>query len=93
MKRVGVAPHACYRSQGNLEPTFNRAATPITCSIQVMGLTLSGGLNGIIQSAQLAGFACWDAARRRPLARRVCRAWHQTSQVKVLIPGIREAEG
>jgi hypothetical protein len=24
---------------------------------------------------------------------RVCRAWHQTSQVKVLIPGIREAEG
>ncbi len=25
--------------------------------------------------------------------RRVCRAWHLTSQVKVLIPGIRRAEG
>ena len=25
--------------------------------------------------------------------RRVCQAWHLTSQVKVLIPGIRRAEG
>ncbi|MCF6325331.1 MAG: very short patch repair endonuclease [Gammaproteobacteria bacterium] len=25
--------------------------------------------------------------------RRVCRAWHLTSQMKVLIPGIRRAEG
>jgi len=24
---------------------------------------------------------------------RVCRAWHLTSQMKVLIPGIRRAEG
>jgi len=24
---------------------------------------------------------------------RVCRAWHSTSQVKVLIPGVRKAEG
>jgi len=26
-------------------------------------------------------------------ANRVCRAWHLTSQMKVLIPGIRRAEG
>jgi len=26
-------------------------------------------------------------------SRRVCRAWHLTSQMKVLIPGIRRAEG
>ena len=25
--------------------------------------------------------------------RRVCQAWHLTSRVKVLIPGIRRAEG
>jgi|GEM_PF-4513848 len=25
--------------------------------------------------------------------KRVCRAWHLTSQMKVLIPGIRRAEG
>ena len=24
---------------------------------------------------------------------RVCRAWHSTSQVQVLIPGVRKAEG
>jgi len=28
-----------------------------------------------------------------PYPKRVCRAWHLTSQVKVLIPGIRRAEG
>ena len=53
MKRVGAAPHACERSQGNLEPTFNRAVAPVTRSIQVMGLTLSGGLNEIIQCVQV----------------------------------------
>jgi hypothetical protein len=26
-------------------------------------------------------------------ASRVCRAWHLTSEVKVLVPGIRRAEG
>jgi len=31
--------------------------------------------------------------RRAIHANRVCRAWHLTSQVKVLIPGIRRAEG
>ncbi len=30
---------------------------------------------------------------RRPLSRRVCRAWHLTREVKVLLPGIRRAEG
>ena len=29
----------------------------------------------------------------RPLYWRVCQAWHLTSRVKVLIPGIRRAEG
>jgi hypothetical protein len=28
-----------------------------------------------------------------PGRRRVCRAWHRTSEVKVLVPGVREAEG
>jgi hypothetical protein len=26
-------------------------------------------------------------------AGRVCRAWHRTSEVKVLVPGVRGAEG
>jgi len=26
-------------------------------------------------------------------ARRVCRAWHKTREVKVLLPGVRRAEG
>ena len=26
-------------------------------------------------------------------ARRVCRAWHKTREVKVLLPGFRGAEG
>ncbi len=25
--------------------------------------------------------------------KRVCRAWHRTSQVQVLTPGVRKAEG
>jgi hypothetical protein len=28
-----------------------------------------------------------------PHVKRVCRAWHRTSEVKVLVPGVREAEG
>jgi hypothetical protein len=28
-----------------------------------------------------------------PYAGRVCRAWHLTREVKVLLPGIRRAEG
>ena len=27
------------------------------------------------------------------LSKRVCRAWHLTSEVEVLVPGIRRAEG
>ena len=30
---------------------------------------------------------------RAPQYWRVCQAWHLTSRVKVLIPGIRRAEG
>ena len=29
----------------------------------------------------------------RRLAQRVCRAWHRTREVKVLLPGVRRAEG
>ena len=32
-------------------------------------------------------------AKARPLTKRVCRAWHLTSEVQVLVPGIRRAEG
>ena len=32
-------------------------------------------------------------ANARRLAWRVCRAWHLTSEVQVLVPGIRRAEG
>lgn len=31
--------------------------------------------------------------RRAPELRRVCQAWHRTSEVKVLAPGSRGAEG
>ena len=31
--------------------------------------------------------------RSRRLAERVCRAWHVTREVEVLLPGIRRAEG
>ena len=34
-----------------------------------------------------------DGVKRRPLAPRVRRAWRVTSQVRVLWPGIRRAEG
>jgi len=34
-----------------------------------------------------------DAAMLRQCLRRVCRAWHLTSEVQVLVPGIRRAEG
>jgi hypothetical protein len=30
---------------------------------------------------------------RAPDAGRVCRAWHSTSEVQVLVPGVRGAEG
>ncbi len=29
----------------------------------------------------------------RRLFQRVCRAWHRTREVKVLLPGVRRAEG
>ena len=39
----------------------------------------------------------WTANALRGLAaicfKRVCRAWHSTSQEQVLIPGVRKAEG
>ena len=34
-----------------------------------------------------------DAVNRAAQAQRVCRAWHRASQVKVLAPGVRAAEG
>lgn len=50
-----------------------------------------------IDSAPVAhGFAilCTTGAPLlRRLAWRVCRAWHLTSEVQVLVPGIRRAEG
>src|SRR5690554_1597943 len=42
---------------------------------------------------KFAPFGRWDAPSARPLATRVCRAWHLTSEVQVLVPGIRRAEG
>jgi hypothetical protein len=33
------------------------------------------------------------ARRAARYGKRVCQAWHLTSRVKVLIPGIRRAEG
>jgi len=57
------------------------------------------GLSSIVNFARRAlakspanSTANWDA-KKRPLHRRVCRAWHVTMQVKVLQPGIRRAEG
>ena len=32
-------------------------------------------------------------ADAEPLSRRVCRAWHRTGEVEVLLPGVRRAEG
>jgi len=34
-----------------------------------------------------------DAAKLRRNVGRVCQAWHLTSEVQVLVPGIRRAEG
>ncbi|OQK17854.1 hypothetical protein AU255_08325 [Methyloprofundus sedimenti] len=62
----------------------------------------------ILKDGVLMIFSIWSAAHNkllndrlrldaqnaaRPLARRVCRAWHRTREVQVLLPGIREAEG
>jgi hypothetical protein len=33
------------------------------------------------------------ALRAAADAERVCRAWHRTGEVKVLLPGVRRAEG
>jgi len=43
---------------------------------------------------KIAPFGRWDAQKARALyPSRVCRAWHKTREVKVLLPGIRRAEG
>ena len=36
---------------------------------------------------------CAIKPRSAPELGRVCRAWHLTSEVQVLVPGIRRAEG
>jgi len=44
----------------------------------------------------LAPFGRWtlrDKAAQRRSPARVCRAWHESSRVEVLAPGIRRAEG
>ncbi len=43
-----------------------------------------------------APFGRWtlrDKAAQAGEFKRVCRAWHESSRVKVLTPGIRRAEG
>jgi hypothetical protein len=36
---------------------------------------------------------CANTPSRSPSTQRVCRAWHVTTQVQVLGPGFRRAEG
>ena len=45
----------------------------------------------IAWSGQWAGRR--EAASQADAVKRVCRAWHESSRVKVLAPGIRRAEG
>ena len=53
-----------------------------------VGLQFTLKWNGINHTSKGSGQA--KACR---CFRRVCQAWHLTSEVKVLVPGIRRAEG